>query len=133
MTHKRLIKITQSNQIQKLDQVPVNFRRLRVSKLLIKTEAPYDDDDLHCLTVDFCGYAQHKTVNNEGSLQRYSFSLPFNGCEKGLTSYQNLNDGWDWVGSNYSNNSIDLEINTYIDGDPANLTNPIIIELEFSN
>ena len=111
----------------------MSFRRLRVSKLLIKTEAPYDDDNLHCLTIEICGHSQNKTINIDGKLQKYTFAIPFNGCEKGLTSYQNLDNGWDWMEYNYSNNQIELEIHTNIDDNPANITNPIIVELEFDN
>lgn len=99
----------------------------------MKSEAPYDDDNLHFLEIEICGHSHHKSVTPDGGLQKYFFAIPFNGCEKGLTSYLNLDDGWDWCGSDYSNNQMDMEISVRVDGQAiADLANPIILELEFS-
>lgn len=111
----------------------LQYRGLRVSKLLYKTELT--DDATHWLKFDICGHATHKDIDSDtGGVSLYTFMIPFVACDGGIVSYTNV-DTWDWVTSNnYKMDNIDININTSIDNVPITTqTNPIIVELEFTN
>jgi len=133
MNQKRTMKLTKAQETVRLGNRVLQYRGLRVSKLLYKTELT--DEGTHWLKLDICGHAIHKDIDENGKVSLYTFMIPFVACEDGgIVSYTNV-DTWDWISqNNYRMEEIDLTINTTIDNELiAQQTNPIIIELEFSN
>jgi len=97
---------------------------------MIKTQAPFDDGNVHHLEIDICGYNNHRCVVSQGP-RDYFFTLPVNGCTEGYTSWTNA-DTWDFVSEGGLHNEIDLEIRMSLDDAPVTLTDAALVELEFA-
>ena len=132
MTIKRFVRISQPRTNVVLGHIPIQYHKVRISKLLVKAPVAFQDDSTHYLKISVCQLERnHKDVTVQQTVKPYMFVLPISGCEKGFTSYQNCMMGcWDYI--NFQKNSeINMELVVTVDDQEVIFDDQLMLELEF--
>ena len=129
---KRFLRVSQPRTQLVLGNVPVNFTRVRISKLLMKSPVAFQDDSTHYLKINACRLEQNNKDVTLDAPRPYVFVLGFAGCANGYTTFNNCNVGcWDYECKEVRNEiildlliTIDDQETVFDDGD-------LLLEFEF--